>query len=176
MHAEPGGSWWPVWIVIALTAVGTAVDSVLRSPADALSVVLCGILVLLSGVLPVVLSKRHYNRLELTEDTLRIGKERIAIADLDPASLDEQAAGRRYTGTFRGWFGDPASDVRVAGGSSATIMGVRYVVVKVRGQPARIAVATRDPVRVARIIQDLAAQLDEQHPELAAGKQTGQAD
>ena len=79
------------------------------------------------------------------------------MADLDPTSLDEQAAGRRYTGTFGGCFGDPASDVRVAGGSWGSVMGARYVVVKLRGQPGRVAVATRDPVRLARLLQDLAA-------------------
>lgn len=156
MHAEPGGSWWPVWIVIGLTAVGTAVDSVLRSPGDALSIVLIGTIILLVGVLPVLLGKRRYDRLELSEDMLRIGNERIAIADLDPESLDEQAAGRRYTGSFGGWFGDPASDVRVAGGSWGSALGARYVVVKVRGQPGRIAVATRDPVRLACLLKDLA--------------------
>ena len=142
--------------MIALTAVGTAVDSVLRSPGDALSIVLIGSITLLAGVLPVVLGKRRYGRLEVTEDTLRIGKERFAVADLDPASLDEQAAGRHYTAPFGGWFGDASSDVRVAGGSWGSVMGTRYVVVKVRGQPGRIAVATREPVRLAGLLKDLA--------------------
>ncbi len=116
LHAEPGGSLLPVWILLALTAVGTAIDAVVRSPGDAWSVVLIGLLVGLGGVGPYVIGKRRYGRLEVTPQTLRIGKERFAVVDLDPAPLQEQV-GQRYTGTVGGVFGDPTSPVRVAGGA-----------------------------------------------------------
>ena len=34
-------------------------------------------------------------------------------------------------------------------------MGDRYVVVKVRGQPGYVAVATQDPPQLARLLHDL---------------------
>lgn len=73
----------------------------MRSPGDALSIVLPGTAVGLGGVGPYVVSKRRYGRLEVTRDMLRIGKERFAIADLEPAPLEAQAGGQRYTGTPR---------------------------------------------------------------------------
>lgn len=42
----------PLWILLAVTAVGTAVDAVVRSPGDALSIVLIGIGLGLSAVDP----------------------------------------------------------------------------------------------------------------------------
>ncbi len=153
LHAEPGGSFRPVWILLAVTAVGTAIDAVVRSPGDALSVVLIGLVVGLCGVGPYVISKRRYGRLEVTPETLRIGKERFALVDLDPAPLHEQV-GQGYTGTVGGWFGDPTSPVRVAGGAWGSALGDKYVVLKVRGQAGFIAVATTDPPHLASLLLD----------------------
>lgn len=144
-----------MWILLAVTAVGTAIDAVVRSPGDALSVVLAGLVVGLSGVGPYVVSKRRYGRLEVTPELLRIGRERFALVDLDPASLQEQAAGRRYTGTVGGVFGDPTSPVRVAGGAWGSAVGDKYVVLQVRGQPGYIGVATKDPPHLASLLVDL---------------------
>ncbi len=155
LHTEPGGSLTPLWVLLAVTALGTAIDSVLRTPGDALSIVLGGAVVGLGGIGPYVYSKRRYGKLEVTEETLRIGKERFALADLDPAPLEEQAAGQRFTGTVGGWFGDRASDVRVAGGQWGAAVGDRYVIVKERGQPGYVAVATQDPPQLARLLHDL---------------------
>ncbi len=144
----------PVWILLVLTVVGTAIDAAVRGPGDALSIVLCGVLAGLGGVGPYVLSKRRYGRLEISPQMLPIGRERFALVDLDPAPLREQAAGRRYTGKPSGWFGDPTSAVRVAGGPWGPAMGDEYVVLKVRGQAGYIAVATKDPPHLARLLND----------------------
>ncbi len=157
LHAEPGGTFTPVWVVLAVMALGTAIDAVVRNPGDALSIVVAGTTVLIPVGLYVA-SKRRYGRLEVTRDTLRIGKERLPLADLDPEPLEEQAAGQRYTGTPGGWFGDRASDVRVAGGAWGPAVGDRYVIVKVRGQPGYAAVPTADPPRLARLLADLVSE------------------
>lgn len=145
----------PVWILLAVTGIGTAIDASVRSPGDALSVVLIGVVIGLCGVGPYVFSKRRYGRLEITPQRLRIGKERFAVVDLDPAALHVQAAGQRYTGTVGGMFGDATSPVRVAGGAWGSALGDKYVVLQVRGQQGYIAVATKNPPHVARLLLDL---------------------
>jgi hypothetical protein len=57
--------------------------------------VVAGAVVGLAGVGPYVFSKRRYGRLEVTTSTLRIGRERFALANVNVALLEEQAGGRR---------------------------------------------------------------------------------
>lgn len=174
VHAEPGSTFAPVWILAVVTAAGFAVVAAIHSPGDALSIVLIGVCVGLGGVGPYVFFRRRHGRLQVTKDCLRIGLESFALAELDPGVLEEQAAGQRYTGTPSGWFGDRTSEVRVAGGQWGEATGDRYVVIKVRGQNGYRAVGTIDPPHLAQLLIDLLKQVRGRHwheekPELASG-------
>lgn len=154
IHAEPGGSLMPVWVLLGATAALTLVTAVLRGPGDSLGAVVAGAVLGLAGIGPYVVSKRRYGRLEVSASTLRIGRERFSLADVNVALLEEQAGGRRYTGTPAGWFGDRTSEVRVAGGQWGPAVGDRFLVLEVRGRDGYQAVATKDPTRLARILVD----------------------
>jgi len=153
-HVEPGGSLVPVWVLLGATALLTLITAALRGPDASLGAVVAGAVLGLAGVGPYVVSKRRYGRLEVTPSTLRIGRERFAIADMDIALLEEQAGGRRYTGTPGGWFGDHTSEVRVAGGQWGPAVGDRFLLLEVRGLDGYQAVATKDPTHLARILAD----------------------
>lgn len=155
LHVEPGCSLAPLWVLLAVTAVGAAIDSVVRSPGDALSIVLCGVLLGVGGIGPYVAWERRQGRIEVTANSLRVGRERFALADLDPLPLAEQAAGERYTGTTDGWLGDHLYEVRLAGPGWARALGDHYLIIRVRGRPGYFAVPTTDPRRLARLLHEM---------------------
>ena len=91
-YVEPGGSWRPFWIVAAAFAVFLAVDVALPGPdvpAFAWALVL---LVVLGIVALGCLSARRVWTVRV-DDTLAVGRERVALSEIDVDHLREVDSG-----------------------------------------------------------------------------------
>ncbi|WP_331766725.1 DUF3093 family protein [Embleya sp. NBC_00896] len=113
-------------------------------------------LLLLLPCLAVPVSKFVYHRIELTPETLRVGRERIPVAALDPASVQAAAQGAPPTfaqqlATSAGTVDAPFPGLRAAdfgaprlvGGAWGVPMGMDTVVIRTRDNQA-LTIATRD--------------------------------
>ncbi|MFH9072227.1 hypothetical protein [Streptomyces alboflavus] len=126
-------------------------------------------LLLLLPCLAVPISKRIYHRIEIDATTLRVGRERLPLTDIDPASVRAAAQGQlpsapqRYATSLntpdvlspdaRGSHANP----RLMGGAWGMPMGMDSVVIATR-RGEFLTVATRDR---AAFLQALSAPL---HP------------
>jgi hypothetical protein len=123
-----------VWSTACLAgyAAGVAWTGASTLPGDpgafvALSAIYLVVLVPLLGV---PISKFVYHRIRLTPSTLRVGRERLAVADLDPAAIGvppERVAG----------------PLRLVGGAWGVPLGMGTVVVRTRRGEA-LCIAARD--------------------------------
>lgn len=148
-----------VWSLICLTlyVVGVAWMGVDSLPEDlgpwlAVSALF---LLLLFALTSVPISKFFYNRIDIADGTLRVGRERLALTDIDPASVTAalQAAkpslGRQFVTSLntidapvpglRAASGEP----RLVGGGWAVPMGMDSVVIATRDGKA-LCIPTRD--------------------------------
>jgi DUF3093 family protein len=123
------------WSVTCLTAFAAGVvwtgTQTLPDGIGAFLALTCAYLFVLVPLLGVPISKRRYHRIQLTTEVLRVGRERLPVADLDPASI-----GAPY---------EPAgSEPRLVGGAYGPPLGWSSVVVRTRrGEP--LVICTRDP-------------------------------
>ncbi|GGL73672.1 hypothetical protein GCM10010129_16620 [Streptomyces fumigatiscleroticus] len=115
---------------IAAMAVGTVPDEF--GLWLGLSVMFLVLIYLPFNAVP--LSKYIYHRIQVDGRTLRVGRERIALADLDPASV--HAAAEQAVPPGHG-------NARLVGGGWGVPMGMDSVVVTTRRGEA-LAIATRD--------------------------------
>ena len=117
-----------------------------------------GLLVWLFFVVPLVVSRRRYNRITVTTSRVRVGREEFALANLDLSLLRRQADGV----IADEWPDDPlfgrrGTGATVAGGAwGLAIWDRRHLHLAVEGRPDLAAVATRDPARLARVILEAA--------------------
>ncbi|MEU3841745.1 hypothetical protein AB0E88_17150 [Streptomyces sp. NPDC028635] len=94
----------------------------------------------------VPLSKYFFNRIQVDAQTLRVGRERIALADLDPAGVyaaSQQAvptAPQRYATSLNT---NAPVQARLVGGGWSVPMGMDSVVLTTRRGEA-LTIATRD--------------------------------
>lgn len=88
-------------------------------------------------------SKRRYHSITLTEETLRVGRETVRTADIDPGPHAEEGA-------------EPAR-VRLMGGAYDVPLGMDSVVIKTR-QGDYLQIATRHPERLSQALNGLTVQ------------------
>jgi len=92
-------------------------------------------LLVLLPCLAVPFSKFIFNRVQIDSQTLRVGRERFALTDIDPASV--RAA------THTGGPTTPQDNARLVGGGWAVPMGMASAVITTR-QGEHLTIATRD--------------------------------
>ncbi|ARX85586.1 DUF3093 family protein [Streptomyces alboflavus] len=109
-------------------------------------------LLLLLPCLAVPISKRIYHRIEIDATTLRVGRERLPLTDIDPASVRAAAQGQLPTAPQH-----TAANPRLVGGAWGVPMGMDTVIIATR-RGEFLTVATRDR---AAFLQALSAPL---HP------------
>lgn len=158
-YQERAGKTW-TRICVSLYLAGVAVMGVAALPEDfwpwlAVSALFS---LLLLPLLAVPISKNRYHSIDLTPETLRVGRERIPVADLDPwsvrAALDREVAGQRgvmqnlassmNSGfTIKGKNIDPTLP-RLVGGAWAVPMGMASVQIATR-HGEQLLIASRHP-------------------------------
>jgi hypothetical protein len=112
-------------------------------------------LLLLLPCLAIPISKFVYHRIQIDAQTLRVGRERIPLATIDPTSIQAAAAenptaAQRYAAALNtidapvpGLRATDHGAPRLVGGGWSTPMGMDTVVIRTRqGEP--LSIATRD--------------------------------
>ncbi|MFE6775411.1 hypothetical protein [Streptomyces sp. NPDC057702] len=149
MYRERPSKVWTL-ICVTLYVVGVAWMAVDALPADlgpwlAVSALF---LLLLFAFTSVPISKYVYNRIDLDHTTLRVGRERFALTDLDPASaaaaldLTRQPPGRPFAAHPAMTPGQRPP--RLVGGGWAVPMGMDSVIVTTR-QGEALTIPSRAP-------------------------------
>ncbi|WP_461296488.1 hypothetical protein [Streptomyces harbinensis] len=158
MYQERGSKIWSLTCVsvYVVGVVWMAVDALPENLVAWLAVSAMFSLVLLAFV-AVPVSKYIYHRIDLTPDTLRVGRERIAVADLDPQSIQDalrlarggslvqphRSALTAPEPTAKGYLVD-TSRARLVGGAWGVPMGMRPTVIANRNGE-QLLIASRDP-------------------------------
>ncbi|MGW3494265.1 hypothetical protein [Streptomyces sp. NPDC001020] len=142
LYAEKSPKTWSA-ICISVYLVGMGYMGIDTIPDEfGLWLGMCALfLLLLLPCLVVPFSKFIYNRIQIDTQTLRVGRERIALAEIEPASVQAAAS---QTGSPAGAptsFGQ--SNARLVGGGWAVPMGMASVVIRTR-QGEHLRIATRD--------------------------------
>ncbi|GGR73386.1 hypothetical protein GCM10010252_09920 [Streptomyces aureoverticillatus] len=156
-YVEKPTKTWSV-ICIAVYLVGIAYLGVQSLPEDlGIWLGLCALFLLpLLVCLLVPLSKLVYHRIEVDARTLRVGRERIPLAAIDPGSVRAAAnealpgAAQRYATSLNtvdaplpGFRAADQGNPRLVGGAWGVPMGMDSVVIGTR-QGERLTIATRD--------------------------------
>lgn len=164
-------TWSAICIAVYLVGVGyMGIDAI---PDEiGLWFGMCALfLVVLLPCLAVPISKFFYNRIRMDAQTLRVGRERIPLADIDPVSVQAAAQAGPPT-TFQQYAesvhtidaplpGLRAADQgnpRLVGGGWGVPMGMGSVVVRTR-QGERLSIATRDRVAFLAALSQATATL-----------------
>ncbi|MGP3967057.1 hypothetical protein [Streptomyces sp. 6N223] len=170
MYRERGPKTWSVVCVSLYVAAvaATGVAALPENPGAWLAV--SGLYVFaLVPLLIVPISKYVYHRIDLAPDTLRVGRERIPVADIDPRSVRTQLRRATENGgasvlrnvatsmnsgfTFRGRNVADKRLPRLVGGAWAVPMGMGSVAIaNRRGQ--QLLIATRHPEEFLRALAE----------------------
>jgi hypothetical protein len=92
-YVEQGGSWRPFWIVAAAFAVFVALDVALPGSDIPVLVWVLVLITVLGIVAAGCLSARRVWTVRVGEDALVVGRERVALADVDAEHLREIESG-----------------------------------------------------------------------------------
>lgn len=141
-YREPGASWRPLWVTLALLAAAVLLDVVLPGP-DHLPAWLV-VIALVAGVFGLsVLAGRRVWSVEITEDDLRVGQDRLALSAIDAKHLQAMADGRDVGGAETG--------AQVLGGGWSVPKG-RVGLALRRTDGGSLLVPTRDPDSLRRAL------------------------
>ncbi|MBC3985356.1 hypothetical protein H8N01_22950 [Streptomyces sp. AC536] len=150
MYRERPSKVWSL-ICVSLYVAGVAwmgVDSLPEDLGPWLAVSALFLLLLLAFT-SVPVSKYFYNRIDLDHTTLRVGRERLALTDLDPASVTaalhraQQPPGHPFAGADTAhWAGQRPP--RLVGGGWAVPMGMDSVTIATR-RGEGLNIPARDP-------------------------------
>ena len=92
-YVEHGGSWRPFWLVACVTAGVVAFGAALPGP-DLTSVPWAGAIAVVLGMgLVSTMSARRAWTVRVEEDGLWVGRERVALSDIDAEHLFEGTGG-----------------------------------------------------------------------------------
>ncbi|MGY1721657.1 hypothetical protein [Blastococcus sp. SYSU DS0533] len=92
-YVEPGGSWRPFWLVAAVLGLFAVWDLLLPGP-DVPPLVWVLTLVAVPGIVAIgCLSARRVWTVRVDADGLVVGRERVALHDVDAVALREADAG-----------------------------------------------------------------------------------
>jgi hypothetical protein len=92
-YAEPGGSWRVFWWVAAALAAFLVVDLALPGPDIPPLVWVVAVVAVLGVVAVSTLSARRVWTVRVDDDGLAVGRERVAVSDIDAAHLREVHSG-----------------------------------------------------------------------------------
>jgi hypothetical protein len=92
-YVEQGGSWRPFWIVAAAFAVFVALDVALPGSDIPVLVWVLVLITVLGIVAAGCLSARRVWTVRVGDDALVVGRERVALADVDAEHLREIESG-----------------------------------------------------------------------------------
>jgi hypothetical protein len=92
-YVEQGGSWRPFWIVAAAFAVFVALDVALPGSDIPVLVWVLVLITVLGIVAAGCLSARRVWTVRVDDDALVVGRERVALADVDAEHLREIESG-----------------------------------------------------------------------------------
>jgi hypothetical protein len=92
-YVEQGGSWRPFWIVAAAFAVFVALDVALPGSDVPVLVWVLVLITVLGIVAAGCLSARRVWTVRVGDDALVVGRERVALADVDAEHLREIESG-----------------------------------------------------------------------------------
>ena len=133
-------------------------------------------LLILLPCLAVPISKFFYNRIQIDEQTLRVGRERIALADIDPASVQAElqtgppTSFQQYAESLNtidaplpGLRAADRGSPRLVGGGWSVPMGMQSVVVRNR-RGERLSIATRDRAALLTALSRATPAPDTHHP------------
>jgi len=134
-YREAGASWRPLWITLALLAAAVVLDVVLPGPDHVPAWLV--VIPLVAGVFALsVLAGQRVWSVEITEEDLRVGQERLALTQIDGKHLQATADGDEVGGVETG--------AQVLGGGWSVPKGrVGLAVRRVDG--VALLVPTRDP-------------------------------
>jgi len=134
-YREPGASWRPLWITLALLAAAVLLDVVLPGPDHVPAWLV--VVPLVAGVFGLsVLAGRRIWSVEVTDEELRVGQERLALTAIDAQHLQAMADDGAVGGVDTG--------APVLGGGWSVPKGRLGLAVR-RTDGASLLVPTRDP-------------------------------
>jgi hypothetical protein len=92
-YTEPGGSWRPFWLVAGALAVLLVLDLALPGGDVPALVWVVAIVAVLGIVAAGTLSARRIWTVQVDDDGLAVGRERVALSEVDVAHLREVDSG-----------------------------------------------------------------------------------
>ena len=141
-YHEAGASWRPLSITLALLAGAVLLDVILPGPDHVLAWL--AVIPLVAGVFALgVLAGRRVWSVEINEDDLRVGHDRLALSAIDAGHLQAMAGGDDVGGVETG--------AQVLGGDWSVPKG-RVGLPLRRTDGASLLVPTRDPESLRRAL------------------------
>jgi len=134
-YRESGASWRPLWITLALLAAAVLLDVMLPGPDHVLAWLV--VVPLVAGVFALnVLAGRRVWSVEIDDDDLRVGQDRLDLSKIDASHLKAMATGDDAGGVQTG--------AQILGGGWSVPKG-RVGLPLRRADGASVLVPTRDP-------------------------------
>ncbi len=141
-YREPGASWRPLWITLGALAAAVLLDVLLPGPDHALAWLV--VIPIVAGVFALhVLAGRRVWSVEIDDDDLRVGQDRLALGSIDSEHLKAIVDGGEVGGVETG--------AQVLGGGWSVPKG-RVGLPLRRKDGASLLVPTRDPASLGRAL------------------------
>lgn len=141
-YREPGASWRPLWITLALLGVAVLLDVLLPGPDHVLAWMV--VIPLVAGVFALsVLAGRRVWSVAIDDDHLCVGQDRLSLSSIDAGHLQAMADGADVGGVETG--------AQVLGGGWSVPKGRVGLPVR-RTDGASVLVPTRDPSALSKAL------------------------
>ncbi|MBA3339399.1 MAG: hypothetical protein H0T54_06605 [Geodermatophilaceae bacterium] len=141
-YREAGASWRPLWITLAVLAAAVLLDVLLPGPDHVLAWFVA--IPLVAGVFALsVLAGRRVWSVEIVEDNLCVGHDRLALSTIDAGHLQSLIEGGDVGGVETG--------AQVLGGGWSVPKG-RVGLPLRRTDGGSLLVPTRDPAALSRAL------------------------